>query len=71
MERYETAFYAPIVSSRENFESWQEAGSKDAAIRANRIWKQLLKDYQQPPLDPAINDALVDYVERRKQEITQ
>ena len=71
LERYETAFYAPIVSSRENFESWQEAGSKDAAMRANEIWKQLLNDYQQPPLDAAINDALVDYVERRKQEITQ
>jgi trimethylamine--corrinoid protein Co-methyltransferase len=69
LERYETAFYAPIVSSRENFESWQEAGSKDAAVRANGIWKQLLNDYQQPSLDPAIDDALVDYVERRKQEI--
>ena len=68
LERYESAFYAPLVSSRENFESWQEAGSKDAAIRANTIWKQLLNDYQQPPLDPAIDEALVDYVERRKQE---
>lgn len=68
LERYESAFYAPLVSSRENFESWQEAGSKDAAIRANTIWKQLLNDYQQPPLDPAIDEALVDYVERRKRE---
>jgi len=70
LERYESAFYAPILSSRENYESWQEAGSKDAAVRANTIWKQLLNDYQQPMLDPAIDDALVDYVERRKQEIT-
>lgn len=69
LERYESAFYAPIVSVRDNFESWQEAGSTDAAMRANRIWKQLLKDYQQPTLDPTIDDALVDYVERRKQEI--
>ena len=68
LERYESAFYAPLVSSRENFESWQEAGSKDAAVRANAIWKQLLNDYQQPPLDAAIDEALVDYVERRKQE---
>lgn len=70
LERYESAFYAPIVSSRENFESWQEGGSKDAAVRANAIWKQMLNDYQQPPLDPAVNEALVDYVERRKQEIS-
>lgn len=71
LERYESAFYAPILSSRENFENWQEAGSKDAAIRANAIWKQLLNDYEQPPLDPAINEALIDYVERRKQEISK
>ena len=68
LQRYESAFYTPIISSRENFESWQEAGSKDAAVRANTIWKQMLKDYEQPPLDAAIDEALVDYVERRKQE---
>ena len=68
LQRYESAFYAPIISSRENFESWQEAGSKDAAMRANAIWKQLLEDYEQPPLDAAIDEALVDYVEQRKQE---
>jgi trimethylamine--corrinoid protein Co-methyltransferase len=68
LQRYESAFYAPIISSRENFESWQEAGSEDAAVRANTLWKQMLKDYEQPPLDAAIDEALVDYVERRKQE---
>ncbi|RZV35097.1 MAG: methyltransferase [Chromatiales bacterium] len=68
LARYETAFYAPLISSRENFESWQEAGSADAATRANATWKQMLQDYEQPPLDAAIDEALVDYVERRKQE---
>ena len=69
LQRYESAFYAPIISSRDNFERWQEAGSVDAATRANAIWKQLLKDYEQPKLDPAIEEALVDYVEQRKQEL--
>ena len=45
-----------------------ETGSVDSATRANAIWKQLLQEYTQPELDPAIDDALVDYVERRKQE---
>lgn len=69
LQRYETAFYAPLISSRENFESWRDAGGIDAATRANTAWKQLLKDYEQPPLDAAIDEALVDYVERRKQEL--
>jgi len=68
LQRYETAFYAPLISSRENFESWQEAGASDVATRANATWKQMLKNYEQPPLDAAIDEALVDYVERRKRE---
>lgn len=69
LARYETAFYMPMLSTRQNFESWQEAGGLDAARRANVIWKRLLADYQQPPLDPAIAESLADYVARRKDEI--
>jgi trimethylamine--corrinoid protein Co-methyltransferase len=69
LAHYETAFYEPLLSTRQNFESWQEAGSLDAAQRANRIWKQLLTEYQQPALDPAISEQLADYVARRKQAI--
>jgi trimethylamine--corrinoid protein Co-methyltransferase len=66
MSRYETAFYQPFLSDRRNFESWQEAGAEDTQKRANRIWKSLLEDYRQPPLDPAIDEKLADYVARRK-----
>ena len=33
LARYESAFYMPMLSSRQNFESWREAGSLDAAQR--------------------------------------
>ena len=69
LARYETAFYIPMLSSRQNYESWHEAGALDAATRANGIWKHLLTDYQRPPMDPAIEQALTDYVARRKREI--
>jgi trimethylamine--corrinoid protein Co-methyltransferase len=69
LARYESAFYSPIMSNRQNFEAWQEAGSIDSAMRANAIWKQLLQEYTQPELDPAIDEALLDYVARRKLEI--
>jgi trimethylamine--corrinoid protein Co-methyltransferase len=67
LARYETAFYAPLLANRQNYEAWQESGSIDSAARANSIWKQLLQEYEQPLLDPAIDEQLVDYVERRKQ----
>ncbi len=66
LARYESAFYSPILSNRQNFESWAEAGSIDAGKRAQAILKQLLQEYTQPELDPAIDEALVDYVDRRK-----
>jgi trimethylamine--corrinoid protein Co-methyltransferase len=67
MSRYETAFYHPMLSDQRNFETWQEGGSVDATQRANALWKRLLMEYEQPPLDPAIDEQLADYVTRRKQ----
>ena len=69
MERYQTAFYAPLVSNWDNHETWLEAGSVSTEQRANQICKQLLREYQQPPIDPGIDEALQDYVSRRKNEI--
>lgn len=69
LERYETAFYTPIVSNRQNFEAWQEAGSIDAATRANTIWKALLSSYEKPAIDPATEEALQSYAARRKEDI--
>jgi trimethylamine--corrinoid protein Co-methyltransferase len=69
LARYETAFYQPFLSDWRNFETWQEDGARTATERANRIWKQLLAEYEPPPLDPGRAEALDDFVERRKREI--
>jgi len=34
--------------------------------RANALWKKQLADYVAPPMDPAIDEALLDYIARRK-----
>jgi trimethylamine--corrinoid protein Co-methyltransferase len=69
LERYETAFYRPILSDWRNFETWQEDGARTATERANRIWKQLLAEYEPPPLEPATAEALDAFVARRRREI--
>jgi trimethylamine--corrinoid protein Co-methyltransferase len=68
LARYDTAFYAPMVSDWRNYETWREAGALEAAQRANAIWKRLLADYQPPSFDPAIREELDAYVARRKAE---
>ena len=65
---FETAFYRSNVADNNSFEQWQQDGSLDAAQRANRIWKQMLREYEAPPLDPAIDEALVEFISRRKSE---
>ncbi len=69
LERYEHAFYQPLVSNWQNYENWQLAGGKDATQRATDLWKQALVDYEEPVLDPAVHEALNDYVRRRREEI--
>jgi trimethylamine--corrinoid protein Co-methyltransferase len=69
LERYETAFYRPILSDWRNFETWQEDGARTATERANGIWKQLLAEYEPPPLEPARAEAIDAFVARRRREI--
>jgi trimethylamine--corrinoid protein Co-methyltransferase len=69
LARYESAFYRPLLSDWSNFESWTQAGARDATQRATGIWKKLLAEYVPPPLDPAIREAVADYVARRTREL--
>ena len=68
MSRYEDAFYSPLLSNWSNFENWRDAGAMDATHRANKIWKQMLQDYEEPKLETSIDDELTDFVERRSRE---
>ncbi len=68
MERYETAFYDPLVTSWANFGQWQEDGAPDAAIRANRLWKQVVEAARPAVLPEANEAALTEFVERRTRE---
>ena len=69
LERYERAFYTPLVSDWRNYETWLEDGGKSATERANTIWKQILREYEQPALDPAIDEALEAFVTVRKRKL--
>lgn len=66
LANYETAFWDSEMADNEPFEKWEAAGSVDAATRANSKWKKMLAEYQAPPLDEGIDEALRDFIARRK-----
>jgi trimethylamine--corrinoid protein Co-methyltransferase len=68
MERYETEHYNPLLSDWRNFESWRDAGSETATQRANKIWKQLLEEYEEPKLMPEVEEELSAFVDKRVSE---
>ncbi|HWA43870.1 MAG TPA: trimethylamine methyltransferase family protein [Hypericibacter adhaerens] len=63
---FETAFYRSSIADNNSFEQWEAEGAQDAAQRANKLWKRLLREYEAPPLDPAIDEALQAYIAKRK-----
>jgi trimethylamine--corrinoid protein Co-methyltransferase len=63
---FETAFYRSNIADNNSYEQWEAEGAKDAAQRANGIWKRMLQDYEAPALDPAIDEALNEFIAKRK-----
>jgi len=69
LERFRECFYRPLLSSTENFDRWSRNGGRDATERAGEIWRKTLEEYEQPPIDPAIDAELQEYVTRRRAEL--
>jgi trimethylamine--corrinoid protein Co-methyltransferase len=69
MQRYQNAFYQPLVSSWQSYENWQASGARDATQRATAIWRRALSEYEKPAMDPAVLEALDAYVAKRREQI--
>jgi len=65
---FENAFYRSPLADNNSYEQWEAEGSPDMTKRANAMWKKMLAEYVAPPMDPAIDEALLDYMARRKSE---
>ncbi len=62
MQRYQTAFYQPLVADLSNFGQWSEAGSKSATERALKIWQDTLRDFETPAGSEERCDRIADYI---------
>ena len=66
LANYQTAFYDFELADNNSYEQWIAEGAQDQLVRASRRWRALLASYEAPPLDPSKDEALTDYIERRK-----
>lgn len=66
MRHYKTAYWDSAMDDNQPWETWDEQGGIDAATRANSRWKEQLNAYQTPPLDPGKDEALQEFMAKKK-----
>jgi trimethylamine---corrinoid protein Co-methyltransferase len=69
-ENFETAFHESTIADYSSYEQWSLEGKLTAEQRANRVWKKMLAEYQDPGLDQARDEALLDFMSRRRAILT-
>ncbi|MEZ5791472.1 MAG: trimethylamine methyltransferase family protein [Nitratireductor sp.] len=68
MERYQAAFYEPVVADWSNFGTWTERGALDANHRATAIWQDIVQNAPAFSYDKDRADALKAFIARRTAE---
>jgi trimethylamine--corrinoid protein Co-methyltransferase len=68
-ENFERAFFMPEMLDNNSIEQWQAEGGIEITERALNFARKQLKEYQEPYLDQAKNDELLEYIGRREREI--
>ena len=63
---FQTAFYRSSIADNNSYEQWLAEGEKTAPQRANLLARSWLESYEAPPLDPAIDEALLDFIAQKK-----
>ena len=69
LENFQRAFFMPELFDNNSIEQWIADGSKDITARALERARTMLGEYEEPVLDPAVDEALWDYINRREREI--
>lgn len=68
-DNFQTAFFMPELFDNNSIEQWVAEGEVEITERALKYARKLLAEYQEPMLDEAKNDALLDYIARRERDI--
>ena len=68
-DNFQRAFFMPQLLDNNSFEQWTADGEQEIGQRARRYARSLLAEYEEPELDPAVDEALRDFIARREREV--
>jgi trimethylamine--corrinoid protein Co-methyltransferase len=66
MSHFKEWLYMSPLFQTPDFATWEAMGSETTEVAANRAWKQLLEIYEDPGLDPGIDEELQAYMASRR-----
>lgn len=69
LRHYETAFWDSWVADSSSFEQWRDAGERRVEERAADRVASMLAEYEPPPIDSAVDEALREFMDRRKADM--
>lgn len=69
LKNFETAFFMPELFDNNSYEQWLAEGGLDANARALNRARETLDRYEEPGLDPSIDEALQAFMAKREAEL--
>ena len=66
---FEDAFWRSDLADNTTFEQWSSEGAIESAKRAENRARQMLAEYEAPEIDPAIDEALIEFKAKRMEEL--
>jgi trimethylamine--corrinoid protein Co-methyltransferase len=68
-DNFQRAFFMPELFDNNSIEQWAAEGSVEITERALNHAKKLLREYEEPKLDPAKDEELLAFIAMREREI--
>jgi trimethylamine:corrinoid methyltransferase-like protein len=63
------SLYRPNLFTRDDYRSWWDSGAKNVSVVAAEILPKRLAEYTKPPIDEGLEQALAEFVSRRKKQL--
>lgn len=61
--------YRPKLFTRDDYQNWHESGAKSVSEVAAEMLPKRLSEYTEPPIDDGLEQALSEFVSRRKKQL--